>query len=204
MSDVVTVFARLVPRARIARVAAVAACALLPACASLAPADDAASTSPPLPLLSPASLGASLQAEQVLHVAYGSDEHSLQCVVRDDAKSLSLICLTGMGQRVFTLDYDGSDLKTWRAPFAPDAIDPQRIVADLQFAYWPLPALKSAWQIGETQVIEPRPGLRRLIHGDRIVAEVHSATADRFPARLWLVNFVYGYPLDIDSQMLAP
>src|SRR3546814_7795605 len=98
-----------------------------------------------------------------------------------------------MGQRVFTLDYDGSDLKTWRAPFAPDAIDPQRIVADLQFAYWPLPALKSAWQIGETQVIEPRPGLRRLIHGDRIVAEVHSATADRFPARLWLVNFVYGY-----------
>src|SRR3546814_7324446 len=54
VSDVVTVFARLVPRARIARVAAVAACALLPACASLAPADDAASTSPPLPLLSPA------------------------------------------------------------------------------------------------------------------------------------------------------
>src|SRR3546814_15580266 len=103
-----------------------------------------------------------------------------------------------MGQRVFTLDYDGSDLKTWRAPFAPDAIDPQRIVADLQFAYWPLPALKSAWQIGETQVIEPRPGLRRLIHGDRIVAEVHSATADRFPARLWLVNFVYGYSLDIE------
>src|SRR3546814_3823509 len=117
---------------RFRSVAAVAACALLPACASLAPADEAASTSPPLPLLSPASLGASLQAEQVLHVAYGSDEHSLQCVVRDDAKSLSLICLTGMGQRVFTLDYDGSDLKTWRAPFAPDAIDPQRIVADLQ------------------------------------------------------------------------
>src|SRR3546814_8579877 len=59
VSDVVTVFARLVPRARIARVAAVAACALLPACASLAPADDAASTSPPLPLLSPPSLGRS-------------------------------------------------------------------------------------------------------------------------------------------------
>src|SRR3546814_18814635 len=102
VSDVVTVFARLVPRARIARVAAVAACALLPACASLAPADDAASTSPPLPLLSPASLGASLQAEQVLHVASGSDEHSLQCVVRVDDTVPYLIHLNGQGPTAVT------------------------------------------------------------------------------------------------------
>src|SRR3546814_20994423 len=90
VSDVVTVFARLVPRARIARVAAVAACALLPACASLAPADDAASTSPPLPLLSPASLGPSLQADPVLPVASASAAHSLQFVVPHEAQSLSL------------------------------------------------------------------------------------------------------------------
>lgn len=186
-----------------ARGLAVAACAVLAACASGTTLRAATST-PALPLLSPASLGTSLQAQQVLHIAYGGDEHSLQCVVRDDASALSLVCLTGMGQRVFTLDYDGRELKTWRAPFAPDSIDPQRIVADLQFAYWPLPALQQAWQNDSTKLVEPRSGLRRLIRDDRIVAEVHSANSERFPARLWLVNFVYGYSLDIDSQMLSP
>lgn len=203
MTELVTAVARLSLRIRTSRALAVAACALLAGCASGGPLHPATST-PPLPLLSPASLDSTLQAEQVLHIAYGGDEHSLQCVVRDDATTLSLICLTGMGQRVFTLDYDGTALKTWRAPFAPDAIDPQRIVADLQFAYWPLPALQQAWQNGSTRLVEPRPGLRRLIRDDRIVAEVHSATADRFPARLWLVNFIYGYSLAIDSRMLNP
>lgn len=163
-----------------------------------------------LPLLPPASLGAPLQARQILHAAYGSDEATLQCVVDADGALLSVVCLTALGQRVFTLTYDGRELKTLRAPFAPDSIDPQRIVADLQLAYWPLEALQPAWQRAGYGVSEPRPGLRRVIRDGRLFAEVHSATpalsngrSAAWPARVWLVSFAYGYALDIETQATA-
>lgn len=153
------------------------------------------------PLLSPASLGATVQAQQVLHAAYGKDEHSLQCVVSDDTKTLSLICLTATGQRLFTLDYDGANLKAWRAPYAPDRIDPAHIIADLQLAFWPLAPLQAAWQPRGYEIVEPRPGLRRMIRDGRIVTEVHSAQPGAWPARLWLVNLAYGYSLDIETAL---
>ncbi|WP_051362213.1 DUF3261 domain-containing protein [Solimonas soli] len=162
------------------------------------------------PLLAPASVGAPLQVQQILHAAYGSDESTLQCVVSDDAETLSVVCLTAMGQRVFTLDYDGRELKAQRAPFAPDAIDPARIVADLQLAYWPLAALQPAWQRAGYAVSEPRPGLRRVVRDGRLYAEVHEALpalvngrGEGWPARVWLVNLAYGYALDIETQAAA-
>lgn len=178
---------------------ALAACANGPQRA--APALDAP------PLLAPSSLGATMQAQQILHAAYGSDEATLQCVVNADAELLSVICLTAMGQRVFSLDYDGRELKALRAPFAPSSIDPARIVADLQLAYWPLSALQPAWQRAGYELSEPRPGLRRLQSGGRLVAEVHEAMPAQseggraeWPARVWLANFRYGYALDIETQ----
>lgn len=186
------------------------AAALLAACANGPTARPAASAATTLPLLPPASLGAPLQAQQILHAAYGSDEATLQCVVDADSAVLSIVCLTALGQRVFTLSYDGRELKALRAPFAPDSIDPQRIVADLQLAYWPLEALQAAWQRAGYGVSEPRPGLRRVIRDGRLFAEVHSAApalsdgrSAAWPARVWLVNFAYGYALDIETQATA-
>lgn len=191
-------------------IAPIAAALLLAACANgpaTRPATGAATT---LPLLPPASLGAPLQAQQILHAAYGSDEATLQCVVETDATLLSIVCLTALGQRVFTLTYDGHELKALRAPFAPDSIDPQHIVADLQLAYWPLAALQPAWQGAGYGVSEPRPGLRRVVRDGRLFAEVHSAApalsnghGAAWSARVWLVNFAYGYALDIETQVAA-
>lgn len=180
----------------------VAFATLLAACAYVPPAPDTGATT--LPLLSPASLGKAMQIRQVLHAAHGDQDVTLQCVVSDDLQTLSMVCLTALAQRVFTLGYDGQSLKTWRAPYAPDGIDPARIVADLQFAYWPLTTLESAWRGSGYQLDEPRAGLRRLRQRGRIVAETHSADSDPWPSRLWLVNFDHDYALDIESSALEP
>lgn len=185
--------------------ALLAAMALLlaSACAQQ-PQRSAAADAGALPLLAPQSFGAEAQVQQQLHVAYGKDEAALQSVVRIDAARIALIGLSLSGQRLFTLDYDGETLQATRAAFAPEQIAPERVLADLQFAHWPLAALQAAWAPFGYAVSEPRAGLRQLRRDGQLVAETHSTQAGPWPARLWLVNLRYGYTLDIESRVLAP
>lgn len=177
------------------KVPAVLLAALLSACASV----PAAIAPGEFPLLPPASYGRSVQLQQVLHAAYGGNEGSLQCVVDIGPERVLVVGLTAAGQRVFRISWDGTRIEAERSPMAPDAIQPQRILSDLQLALWPLAALQSA--AGEDwQVSEPRPGVRRLRQGGAIVSEVHDAGG----GRLWLVSLRHGYTLDVTSTELAP
>ncbi len=172
----------------------------LGACASMdAPATPAADAAR-FPMLTPASFGRSAQLDQVLHAAYGDQEASIQCLVTITPQRISMVGLTALGQRIFTLEYDGTALQAERASFAPDRVQPQRILADLQLALWPLDALQAATAAGPWRVTEPRPGLRRLRREGVLIAEVHRADA----TRLWLTQLRDGYSLDISSREVGP
>lgn len=174
-------------------------CALAAGCAAAPTAGPAPAT---LPLLPPASLQASRSVEQILHAAYGAGDATLQCVVEVTPQRLQVVGLTALGQRVFTLVQDGAGVSAEASAYAPAFIDPHRIVADMQLAYWPLAALQSAAPPG-VRVSEPRDGVRRLERDGRLVAEVHFADADPWNGRLWLANFEFGYSLDIESRSLT-
>lgn len=183
------------------RVLLLAGLLVLGGCAGLFPAPPpVAVAAPSFPLLSPASYGRSASFEQLLYAAHGDQEASLQCLVTISPERIVVIGLTAMGQRVFSLDYDGSTLRAERSAFAPDRVQPQRILADLQFALWPLPALETALAGSPWRVSEPRPGLRRLRHGPVLVAELHRAGAERF----WLSQLRDGYALEIQQREVAP
>ncbi|MDB5986546.1 MAG: hypothetical protein JWR16_1599 [Nevskia sp.] len=184
-------------RMRLVRLAVLMFCSLLlPACALLPQLPP-----PPAPLLSPAALDATRTATQVLNVALRARELTLQCVVQVTPQNMNLVALGPLGQRAFTLGYDGHTLTADLSPYVPKDLSPQRVLADLQLALWPL----AAWQAqiagsdSEWQVSEPRAGLRRLYHYGRLIEEVHYADADPWNGRLWLVNLALGYTLDIQS-----
>jgi len=154
--------------------------------------------------LAPSTLGHAVDAEQVLSAAYGARESTLRCIVTVEADVLQVVGLTASGQRVFSLRYDGAQIDGERSPFAPEQIDPQHILADIQLAFWPLAPVAAAAAERGWQVSEPRPGLRRVTGNGRIVAEVHYADADPWNGRLWLSNFVAGYSLDIRTRSGMP
>lgn len=170
---------------------------LLVGCAtqSTGPAPEASAR----PLASPAALGGARSANQIVRGALGDRELTLNVIVTVKPDSMSVVGLSAMGVRVFTIRYDGRETKVENTLPIPAQLTPERLLADIQLVYWPLSAIEkplhdAGWQVSESV------STRRLKHGDRLVAEVHYASADPWQGRSWLVNLEHGYTLNIESK----
>jgi hypothetical protein len=173
---------------------------VLSGCAGLRTVEGSATQSG-WPPLAPATLGAERIANQVLRVAYGERESTLNCAIVVDAKKLTIVGTTALGMRAFTVRYDGANIEASAQPGVPDTLPPERLLNDVQLVYWPLTALQRAMQPTGFSVSEPAPGTRRLRRGDKLIAEVHYASGDAWQGRAWLVNLEFGYALQIESQL---
>jgi hypothetical protein len=153
------------------------------------------------PLVAPNTI-APRAVSQVVRAAYGRESVTLQSALTLTATELSLVGLTATGQRAFTVRYDGNVVDVQRAVFVPNNIDPQRVLADVQLALWPLDVLRAAWRRAGLDVTEPFAGTRRVMRSDRLVAEVHYASNDPWSGRFWLVNFELGYSISIENELV--
>ena len=156
-----------------------------------------------IPLAPPSALPAR-NASQVIHAIYGPRAVTLSTAIQLDAAGLKVVGVTATGQRLFTVSWDGASVSAQKSPFVPDKLDPERVLADVQLALWPLPAVQTAFGQAGLEVTEPFTGVRRLRRGDVLVAEVHYTTADPWNGRLWFVNFEFDYSLTIDTTSAAP
>jgi hypothetical protein len=168
----------------------------LGACAS-APRQPA---SPQRPLVPPASLGSDRIVTQVVRGAFGARELTFNCVVTVKDANMTLVGLNSLGLRLFTVRYDGKTVSSEAAPAMSGPLMPERLLADLQLVYWPLASLAKPMAAGGWQITEPAAGVRRLRRGEQLVAEAHYSSEDPWHGRSWLVNFEFGYSLQIDSQ----
>jgi hypothetical protein len=184
-----------------------AAVVLLAGCKTLPPgaptSSDAPADAPPADgaaagLAPPDAVG-TRSASQVIHAAYGSRAVVLRTVIEAAPGKLDVVGVTATGQRVFSAHYDGRTLDARKSPFVPDKLDPARVLADMQLALWPLPAVQAAFRERGLTVTEPFAGVRRLSRGDALLAEVHYASTDPWSGRLWLVSFEFDYSLTIDT-----
>ncbi len=155
------------------------------------------------PRLTPKSLGETLTANQVLRVAVGAREATLNCIVSVTPQQITIVGMTALGIRAFTVKFDGEQVSAEAQVAVPQALPPERLVNDLQLVYWPLATLKAELARSEWQVSEPAPFTRRLRRRDRVIAEVHYGSADAWAGRAWLVNLEFGYTRNIESQRLA-
>jgi hypothetical protein len=154
------------------------------------------------PLVAPATLGAERAANQIVRGALGQRDVTLTCVVTVKDGMMSVVGLSAMGVRVFTIRYDGQNTSVDNSMPVPPQLTTERMLADLQLVYWPLQALEPTLRGAGWEVSDPAPGTRRLRRDARIVAEVHYAGADPWNTRSWLVNLEHGYTLNIESRAL--
>jgi hypothetical protein len=174
---------------------------LLQACTHLAPAGTQGTAT--RPLVPPASLAADRAANQVVRGAFGEREMTFNCVLSKQGNVLTVVGLTAMGVRAFTLKYDGQTISVENNLPVPPQLTPELLLADIQLVFWPLSALQPALAAAGWQLTEPFSGTRRLRRGDTLAAEVHYDRADPWSGRSWLVNLEHSYTLGIDSTSLT-
>lgn len=180
-------FPRRAPRR--AAAAGVLLALLLAACAS-APRRPAVAL-PPL-RLAPAALGCELALQQRLHFQMGRAERDLDALLEVDADEARLL-VQALGQVGVRLRWDGVELHQERADWLPPQVRPERVLDDLQFAYWPVEAIRAAlppdWAVREGACE------RRLLRGGATWLVVRYEEA----GQLHLENVAEGYRLRIES-----
>lgn len=151
--------------------------------------------------LAPASLGASISLQQRLRVEREGRIDELDAAFEVDPDQINLVGLA-LGQRILTLHYDGTHLRSWRHPALPTQLRGEDVLEDIQLTLWPAEAIREAlpsgWSIEEN-------GRRRtlLLDGARVMVVEYSGEP-RWNGEIRLVNLRYHYRLTIQSAPNVP
>jgi len=172
----------------------IAAAMLLSACATTAPPPAAR-----LGLkLAPSALGESISVQQHLRVERNGRSDELDVALEVEPQKLEMVGLA-LGQRVLSLSYDGTDLKSWRHVMLPSQVKAEDVLEDMQLTLWPVAAVRAAlpagWEVEEQ-------GLRRTLslNGETVMV-INYSGMPRWSGKLVLDNLRYQYRLTIESEL---
>jgi Protein of unknown function (DUF3261) len=151
--------------------------------------------------LSPSALEASISLQQQLIVERQGRIDALDTALDVDSERIELVGLT-LGQRVFTLSYDGRELHSWRHPLLPKELREEDVLEDLQLTLWPAGAIQRALPVGWT--IQESNRRRTLLLDDAPVLVIDYSGEPRWLGRIAVNNLRYQYRLVIFSVPAGP
>lgn len=157
-----------------------------------------AGCAPPRPLLSPLApqtLGQSVTARQQVTIRFADNVRRLQVALKVAPDDLTLIGLTAVGQRLFTLSWNGQQAELHSSIDSIADIDPTRILADLQLAYWPLPVLRRA--LPDDLSLGQYGSARVLWRDGQLLWFASSTGPERWHSTVTIYNARVGYRLTI-------
>ncbi len=172
----------------------VAAALAIGGCASMQP-----QPAPPARLglkLAPAALGASISLQQHLSVEREGRIDQLDAALEVDADHVDMVGLA-LGQRVMSLEFDGTTLKSWRHALLPEQVRGEDVLEDIQLTYWPAEAIRAALPAGWR--IEEKGKRRTLWSDDALVMVIDYSAEPRWGGKVTLSNLRYQYRLIIQS-----
>jgi hypothetical protein len=152
------------------------------------------------PLVAPAEAGDRV-VTQIVRAAVGSREMTFNAALSVSGNDLRVVGVNAVGVRLFTLRYDGQSVSAEKSAGLPGDFQPEWLLTDLQFVFWPVASLQGPLRKAGYEIDEPWPGTRHLRRGEELIAEAHYASADAWTGRSWLVNLRHSYSLQIDSEM---
>ncbi|WP_345797005.1 DUF3261 domain-containing protein [Castellaniella sp. MT123] len=139
-----------------------------------------------------AGLTPAIQAHQLLTSRYREREHALMVVLDADARRLSLVGLSMVGVRLFTVQYDERGLQARQEIVAPGLPPAAQVLSDIMLSYWPVAAWQAVLPAGWHLVDE---GLQRQLldpQGEVVTrVDYEEASGGRRPVQVRQTAFGY-------------
>jgi hypothetical protein len=149
----------------------------------------------PRPLAAPA--GPAVTATQEVSGEWNGRTRTLLCALELDETHLAVAGLATTGLNLFTLEYDGETLSVHKSELIPQELDPRAVVADLQLAFWPAPALRDA--LGDDWQLQVTSRNRRLYRGGRLAVLVSYGDSDPWAGTVRLQDLQLGYQITVKT-----
>lgn len=180
----------------------VSAVLVLAACAAPPPVLDRVPVAPgvTLALPSPAELGRSVEAAQLVTARHGDDVFVFEGRLSVTPQMLTMVGTDPLGRRALSLRWSGAGLEVERAPWVPESLRAENVLADIVLLYWPEASLA---QHLSGAVIEA------VLNGRRIRRDGADLIVVRYQGDPWsgvarLENVAWGYQLEARSTQVGP
>jgi hypothetical protein len=173
---------------------------LLAACAARPPSDTVqVAPGVELRLTQVGELGRSVSATQLVTARRGDQAFSFEGHLSAEPGRLLLVGLDPMGRRAMTVEWTAGGIRSEAAPFLPDAVRPENVLADIVMIYWPDEAVRRALS---GVAVESRGATRRI--GDFASVQYQPSREGAWSGQLVFRNDAYGYQLEVQSSEAAP
>lgn len=151
--------------------------------------------------LSPHSLPEAFEVVQRMQVQRNGQVRSFDALLEADQQQLQLAILQ-LSQTIAVLQWDGQQLQTRLAPGWPKVIEPEKLLSDLQYVWWPYPAVAAAMPVG-WQLTEAN-GKREVVHLGVSVLGIQAQRLGADSARIELSDPVAAYTVTLSVQGAVP
>ena len=148
----------------------------------------------------PGDLGRPVEAVQLVTARHGDDVFVFEARLSASANGVLLVATDSLGRRAMRIGWTNAGIDVERAPWLPDTLHPENIMADLVLLYWPEASVRRGLAGGD---LVTGPGWRSVRHGG---AEAISVTTppDPFSGEAHLTNSAWHYDLDVRSALVSP
>lgn len=132
---------------------------------------------------------------------YGERLMAFEAVLTLGAERSEIILTMAGGPRLATITWDEGGVHEDRAPFVPDDVPVENILADIFVSVWPADAVQTALPEGVTLAVAENGG-RTIQRGESTIMTIAPDEANA--ARTIVRNEAFGYEVAIVSQIVEP
>ncbi|CEO41500.1 DUF3261 domain-containing protein [Photobacterium kishitanii] len=151
-------------------------------------------------LPTPAQLGYSLTASQLITATWHQTSHQLPVQLQVTPQALALAGFSSWGSRILSLDYTNHQLSTYVMPGLGSTLpEPKQVLFNMMITLWPL----SAWQQPLQQIgwqLKQTANHRQLVDNKGVVvADINYQDADKLKGVITFVNHKPNYTITIKT-----
>ena len=137
----------------------------------------------------------SFDATQLLVAEYGDKSYSFQAQFESRPGMITIVAVTLLGGTLFSVTYDGTELKT-EGFLDAQGLEAKYVLADVLLSFWDSAWLREQLQ-GAILEVSELDNTRRVSRGNETVIVVSYDSNDPWSGRIQFRNLERGYSLDI-------